>query len=75
RVARVLNNNGKGVKGDLSAVIRAVLLDNESMGLTKTPPMKVKEPILVLTNFKRAAGFTLTAARKHAATTVMKTAE
>ncbi|EGQ8294739.1 DUF1800 domain-containing protein [Vibrio parahaemolyticus] len=75
RVARVFNNNGKGVKGDLSAVIRAVLLDNEAMGLTNMPPMKVKEPILVLTNFHRAAGFTLTAARYDGATTVMNTAE
>ncbi|TOI01899.1 hypothetical protein CGI68_25875, partial [Vibrio parahaemolyticus] len=40
-----------------------------------TPPMKVKEPILVLTNFHRAAGFTLTAARYDGATTVMNTAE
>ncbi|MGU3845619.1 DUF1800 family protein, partial [Vibrio diabolicus] len=53
RVASVFNNNGKGEKGDLNAVIHAILLDSEAIGMTDTPPIKVKEPILVLTNFHR----------------------
>ena len=31
RVARVFNNNGRGVRGDLAAVIRAVLLDRHAL--------------------------------------------
>lgn len=30
RVAQVFNNNGKGIRGDLSAVIKAILLDPEA---------------------------------------------
>jgi uncharacterized protein (DUF1800 family) len=32
RVARVFNNNGLGVRGDMKAVVRAVLLDREARG-------------------------------------------
>ncbi|MGP8306674.1 DUF1800 domain-containing protein [Vibrio sp. YIC-376] len=71
RVATTFNNNGKGVKGDLSAVIKAILLDVEARKQIKHQPLKVKEPILVLTNFHRATGFTLTGARYDDATTVM----
>jgi hypothetical protein len=31
RVANVFNNNGSGVRGDLSAVVKAILLDQEAM--------------------------------------------
>ncbi|MHA2875155.1 DUF1800 domain-containing protein [Vibrio campbellii] len=74
RVATVFNNNGHGTKGDLDAVIRAILLDDEARGLTEVRPIKVKEPILVLTNFHRAAGFTLSAARYDGAVSVMNIA-
>ncbi|WP_045492599.1 DUF1800 domain-containing protein [Vibrio hyugaensis] len=74
RVASVFNNNGEGVKGDLSAVIKALLLDDEARGLTTHRPMKIKEPILVLTNFHRAAGLTLTASRYDGAVTLMNIA-
>ena len=74
RVAKVFNNNGKGKKGDLSAVIKAVLLDAEARGRTDTKPIKVKEPILVLTNFHRAAGFSLNGTRFDAAVTAFNTA-
>ncbi|MGX9994603.1 DUF1800 domain-containing protein [Vibrio sp. JZG120] len=74
RVASVFNNNGEGEKGDLNAVIHAILLDSEALGMTDTPPIKVKEPILVLTNFHRAAGFTIKSTRYEDATTMMNIA-
>ena len=74
RVAATFNDNGKGVKGDLSAVIKAILLDDEARKPIKHQPQKVKEPILVLTNFHRAAGFTLKGVRYDDATTVMNVA-
>jgi uncharacterized protein (DUF1800 family) len=49
RVAAAFNNNGAGVRGDLKAVWRAVLLDDEargSAGLTSTTFGKVREPMI-----------------------------
>jgi uncharacterized protein (DUF1800 family) len=34
RIATVFNNNGSGVKGDLKAVVKAILLDDEARGRT-----------------------------------------
>lgn len=49
RVATVFNNNGKGVRGDLKAVFRAILLDPEARA-APTPAQadngKVREPML-----------------------------
>ncbi len=55
RVAAAFNNNGAGVRGDLKAVIRAVLLDPEARGSRKTDPTygKLREPLQHLTNFLR----------------------
>jgi uncharacterized protein (DUF1800 family) len=54
RVANVFNDNGSGVRGDLGAVIRAILMDDEAR---PNMPMeldgKVKEPILRLTQLWR----------------------
>lgn len=55
RVANAFNNNGKGTRGDMKAVIRAVLLDKEA----RTPDMnpyagKLREPIVRYTGFLRA---------------------
>ena len=56
RVAEAFNNNGAGVRGDLKAVVRAILLDPEARQLA--PPSadygKVREPILRLTHGWRA---------------------
>lgn len=49
RVAGKFNNNGAGVKGDLKAVIRAILTDTEarsSAGLTSPTYGKLREPML-----------------------------
>ena len=60
RVATVFNNNGRGVRGDLKAVLRAILLDVEARQGHKTSPEtfgKFKEPILRLTALWRGIGF------------------
>ncbi|MCU7843934.1 MAG: DUF1800 family protein [Candidatus Thiodiazotropha sp. (ex Monitilora ramsayi)] len=57
RIAAVFNDNGIGEKGDLKAVIRAILLDPEARGdNAQSDPNfgKVKEPLLALTHFLRA---------------------
>jgi uncharacterized protein (DUF1800 family) len=55
RVSAVFNNNGQGARGDLKAVIRAILLDPEARGNNKTDPDfgKLREPVLYLTNVLR----------------------
>ncbi len=55
RVAAVFNNNGQNVRGDLQAVIRAILLDPEARGNFKTAPRygKLREPVQLLTNIAR----------------------
>ncbi len=61
RVAKVFNNNGSGVKGDMKAVISAILLDNEARNLSNlsNPQFgKVREPILRFTAFARAFNMT-----------------
>ncbi|OYU71145.1 MAG: hypothetical protein CFE28_14775 [Alphaproteobacteria bacterium PA2] len=63
RVATVFNNNGSGVRGDMSAVIRAVLTDTEArdIAVTTGPTYgKVREPIVRLANWMRAFGATST---------------
>jgi uncharacterized protein (DUF1800 family) len=57
RVASVFNNNGAGVRGDLKAVLKAVLLDNEARSATvATQPDfgRIKEPILRMTQLMRS---------------------
>lgn len=49
RVAKVFNDNGHQIKGDLAAVVTAILLDKEAQqGLPNTPERfgKLKEPLL-----------------------------
>ena len=55
RVASVFNDNGLGVRGDLKAVVRAILLDPEARGDEKTDPNfgKLREPVQLATNFLR----------------------
>jgi len=58
RVASVFNNNGQGIKGDLKAVIRTILLDTEARGPIKTIAGygKLKEPILLALGAYRGLG-------------------
>jgi Protein of unknown function (DUF1800) len=55
RVAAVFNNNGSGVRGDMKAVVRAILLDPEARGDVKTDPNygKLREPVQLMTNLFR----------------------
>ena len=55
RVAAAFNNNGSGVRGDMKAVIRAILLDPEARGDIKTAPRygKMREPVQIITNLGR----------------------
>ncbi len=57
RVATVFANNGAGVRGDMQAVIRAILTDVEARGdaaLTSTTAGKLREPVMRLTGWARA---------------------
>jgi uncharacterized protein (DUF1800 family) len=60
RITAVFNDNGQGVRGDLRAVVRAILLDTEARGNSKTAPIygKLREPALFLTHFFRALNCT-----------------
>ncbi|MDB5703667.1 MAG: hypothetical protein JWN66_783 [Sphingomonas bacterium] len=63
RVASVFADNGSGVRGDLRAVVRAILLDAEARGdaaLTATTAGKLREPVMRLTGWARAYGATST---------------
>ena len=56
RIATIFNNNGSGVRGDLKAVITAILLDTEardSVGQT-TQSGKLREPVIRLVQWMRA---------------------
>jgi uncharacterized protein (DUF1800 family) len=63
RVAAVFSNNGAGVRGDLSKVFRAILLDEEarsSAGLMELEYGKLREPMLRLVQWARSFGVTST---------------
>ena len=55
RVAAVFRNNGQNTRGDLKAVVRAILMDPEARGNVKTDPNygHLREPVLYLTNLLR----------------------
>lgn len=56
RVTAVFDDNGSGVRGDLKAVVRAILLDPEARGARKIDPAygKLVEPVLYMTHVARA---------------------
>jgi uncharacterized protein (DUF1800 family) len=56
RVSSVFNNNGQGVRGDLQAVVRAILMDYDARGSAKTAQGAghAREPVIRLTNLLRA---------------------
>jgi hypothetical protein len=58
RVAAVFNDNGSGVRGDLMAVVSAILLDPEARGDARPEPDygHLREPVLFITGFCRAFG-------------------
>jgi hypothetical protein len=65
RVASVFNDNGSGVRGDMQAVIRAVLLDPEARqgdngpfdaGPNSPPNAHLREPVFVIASILRGLG-------------------
>nr|WP_298897099.1 DUF1800 domain-containing protein [uncultured Altererythrobacter sp.] len=59
RVAQVFNDNGSGVRGDLRAVFKAILLDDEALsesGLTDNRFGKLREPMLRIIQWGRTFG-------------------
>jgi len=56
RVTAAFNNNGQGVRGDMRAVLRAILLDAEARGDAKTVADygKLREPALMVAGVLRA---------------------
>ena len=57
RVTAVFNNDGTGKRGNLGAVVKAILLDAEARPATPAATTgKVKEPLLRLTQMWRAYG-------------------
>jgi hypothetical protein len=55
RCSAAFANNGSGVRGDMKAVITAILLDPEARGDVKTAPNygHLREPVLLMTNLLR----------------------
>jgi uncharacterized protein (DUF1800 family) len=55
RVAAAFNDDGTGVRGDMKAVLRAVLLDPEARGDVKTDPRygMLREPVLYIMGILR----------------------
>jgi uncharacterized protein (DUF1800 family) len=55
RVARVFNDNGQGIRGDLGAVVKAILLDAEARSNSNSDTDgKIKEPLIRLTQLFKA---------------------
>jgi len=57
RMSNVFENNGSGVRGDLRALVRAILLDPEARsdaGLASPSFGKLREPVMRLTGWARA---------------------
>jgi uncharacterized protein (DUF1800 family) len=63
RVAAVFADNGNGVRGDMKAVVRAILTDTEARAGDTNASFNgghLREPMLYLANVIRALGFTNT---------------
>lgn len=59
RVASVFNNNGNGVKGDLAATVKAILMDAEARNPQNLQGYgKLREPVLRLSHLWRAFSVT-----------------
>lgn len=57
RVAAAFNNNGSGVRGDMKAVLRAILLDEEARSAKAAERIdsgRIREPLLRVTHWMRA---------------------
>lgn len=62
RVARVFNDDGNGVRGNLTAVLKAILLDREALNIDFVPtfpgyPGKLREPMIRFIQWGRTFKF------------------
>lgn len=60
RVANVFADNGLGVRGDLKAVLMAILADPEALGFAAPEAGRLKDPILHVIGMGRALGALMT---------------
>ena len=61
RVAAVFDNNGAGVRGDMAAVVRAILTDADARNMAAASSVdfgKLREPVIRVANWARAFGAT-----------------
>ena len=65
RVAQKFNNNGFGERGDLSAVVKQILMDPDARNAPTTNSGKAREPLLKLTAIWRAWGAQMPAADEY----------
>ncbi len=59
RVAKIFSNNGSGTRGDLRAVFKAILMDDEALnatGLTNPTFGKIREPMIRFAQWGRTFG-------------------
>ncbi len=59
RVAAVFDNNGQGQRGDLGAVVKAILTDPEALNMANEAPAyagRLREPLLRMTHMFRLYG-------------------
>jgi uncharacterized protein (DUF1800 family) len=58
RVSAVFDDNGRGVRGDLGAVVKAILFDPEARGAAPADPQqgRLREPVQYITGILRAMG-------------------
>ncbi|MEO8081801.1 MAG: DUF1800 family protein, partial [Caldimonas sp.] len=64
RVTAAFNDNGQGVRGDMKAVFKAILLDPEARTASTSPSYgKVREPLLRLSSMLRAFNATSVSGR------------
>lgn len=57
RITKVFNNNGKGVRGDMGAVVKAILMDGEARActfLSNENNGRLKEPLIRYMQYARA---------------------
>ncbi len=54
RVAKIFNNDGQGTRGNMKAVVKAILMDQEARTSSSNHFGKLREPLLRLTHIWRA---------------------
>jgi uncharacterized protein (DUF1800 family) len=56
RITNVFNDNGSGARGDLKAVVKAILLDPEARATPTSQSGHLMHPVLLITSLLRAFG-------------------